>query len=114
MTITIKDPAIERNLLDLAATKGGDIEAALSELLAGEKRRAEMLNQALFEKARETDLAAYRESVVTTGRLSMEEALERMKALPFPKGVVLDDSRASYYEDENGRLPGMDGYGKEE
>ena len=94
---------------DLARALSAKAQIEAGETLSLEEARESSLS--LFEKARQADLTAYRERVATTGRLSIEEALERMKALPFPEGVVLDDSRASYYEDDQGRLPGMDGYG---
>lgn len=49
-------------------------------------------------------------------RKTFEQALEKLAEImgPMEPGVVIDDSRESYYVDDHGRLPGMNGYGQSE
>ena len=60
--------------------------------------------------SRVENLSLFEELVAKSGKQSLEETLEKLKDFA-PKGVVLDDSRESYYADDNGKLRGMDGFG---
>ena len=94
MTITIENPVAVEQINAFATSRGLTVDEAIIEAIdVATERLDESLNE---------------------GQKRIRQALRELAKLPFPSGVVLDDSRASYYEDDQGRLPGMDGYGRDE
>ena len=109
-TITLELPA---EIVDLATTPEG-MERARALLIAAFSEEAERI-ASLRRSSAQLDAgdSLPPEESRARGLAAFHKMIDELKDFA-PKGTVFDDSRASYYEDDKGRLPGMDGYGRDD